>query len=263
MADLDTTARNAKRFADLHKAGDPLLLFNCWDVVTAKAAAKISPAIATGSAAVAFAQGYDDGQKIPLDYVMKLTKAMVDAVDCPVSVDFEAGYADSVNQLKVNVSRLIENGVVGINYEDSLANGKRGMVDILENTKRIEAIREAADKLGVALFINARTDAYLLNIGDAATCLSQTLERARHYQDAGASGIFVPFLNDRDQIGEIADTITLPLNVLGGSKAPSVAELSELGVARISLGGWPMEVALKAFSESAKAFTENGKYPDT
>ncbi len=259
--DQESYARKAKAFADLHKAGDPLVLFNCWDVATAKASAAAFPAIATSSGAVAYAQGYEDGELIPLDFVLSLTARIATAVDCPVSIDLEAGYSDDPDDVARTVETLIENGIVGINLEDSLSNGQRGLIDPEVHANKIAAIRKTADRVGVPFFINARSDAFLLNIGDPQTCLDETLKREAAYSAAGASGLFVPFLFDLDIIKDIAARISLPLNVLATPKAAPIAALAKAGVSRVSLGGWPFEVAMGSFGAAAGTLAKTREYP--
>lgn len=261
MQSLEITKAHAEKFFDLHVPGTPLCLFNCWDVATAKAASKFGPAVATGSGAAAFAQGYDDGQNIPVEYVLGLAGRIAQSVDCPTTIDFEAGYTDDLELLSKYIVTLIESGVVGINLEDSTHGGSGGLASIESHLRKIESIRRTAEGLGVRFFINARSDAYLLKIGDEKVCLQETLLRGAQYKEAGASGLFVPFLYDLKSISEIVETVSLPLNILGSSKAPAIADLSDVGVARVSLGGWGYEVAMAAFSKQAKIFSDSKAYP--
>lgn len=261
MPTLEITRQRADVFAELHVRGKPLCLFNCHDVASAQAAAKFGPAVATGSGAAAFAQGYDDGQKIPVDYVLGLASRIAASVDCPTTIDFEAGYTEDLDEIADHIRALINAGIVGINLEDSLHDGQKGLAELDAQIAKIERVRQIANEMGVNFFINARSDAYIHGIGDADTCLEETLRRGAAYAQAGASGLFVPFLVDLEAIAAIADQISLPLNILGFSKAPSVSELANAGVSRISLGGWGFEVAMAAFSKQAKIFAETGAYP--
>ena len=158
------------------------------------------------------------------------------------------------------VETLIDNGIVGINLEDGLSQGKRALAAPDAHAKKIEAVREAAERKGVPFFINARVDPFLLKIGDAQTCFDETLNRAAAYASAGASGIFVPFLFDIDLIADLAARIALPLNILVMPEAAPVAALAEAGVARVSCGAWPLEAFAKAFGAAAAAFTDTKDY---
>src|SRR5713101_10118996 len=158
----------ARRFADLHVKGAPLLLFNAWDAGSAKsilgAGAK---AIATSSWSVAEAQGYRDGEAIPIMLVEQIIARIASTIDAPVTVDFEGGYSEDDGALAENVSRLLELGVSGINFEDRVVKGA-GLYAIDRQARRIAAIHDAARKKGVDLFINARTDLFLGQQGDPA-----------------------------------------------------------------------------------------------
>jgi 2-methylisocitrate lyase-like PEP mutase family enzyme len=241
----------AARFAEFHIKGNPLLLYNAWDAGTAKtildAGAK---AIATSSWAVAEAQGYRDGEAIPVTLVEQIIARIVSTIDAPVSVDFEGGYSDDDGVLAENVSRLLELGVIGINFEDRVVQGA-GLYPIDRQARRISAIRDAAGKKGVDLFINARTDLFLGQQGDPAQSVGDALDRAKSYAAAGASGFFIPGMRDDALIGRICDGVVMPVNVMVMDGVPPAERLSELGVARISYGAIPYIRAMKALREEA------------
>jgi len=176
--------------------GDPLILFNAWDVATGEAIAKTFPAVATSSAAVASALGYADGEDVPLNMVIGLVARMTAAVSVPVSIDLEAGYGDTPEAAAGSVTEVLKAGAIGINIEDGLSGGKRQLVGLEQHAAKIKAVRDAAQKLGIRLFINARTDPFLLKFGSPDECLNEAVKRAKAYADAGADGIFVPGLTD-------------------------------------------------------------------
>ena len=156
-----TQSEKADHFTALHVPGDPLVLYNIWDAGSAKAIADAgTSAIATGSWSVAAAQGYPDGEKIPLDLLLGVAERIVLSTDLPVTVDFEGGYARAPGQLAENILRLIETGAVGLNFEDQIVGGD-GLYETGEQADRIAAIRQMAQQTKVALFINARTDLFL------------------------------------------------------------------------------------------------------
>jgi 2-methylisocitrate lyase-like PEP mutase family enzyme len=244
-------AEKAARFAELHVKGAPLLLYNAWDAGTAKSILEAdAKAIATSSWAVAEAQGYRDGEAIPVMFVEQLVGRIVITIDAPVTVDFEGGYSEDDGHLAKNVSRLLELGVIGINFEDRVVQGA-GLYPIDRQARRIAAIREAAGKKGVDLFINARTDLFLGQKGDPAESIGDALDRAKAYAAAGASGFFVPGLRDDALIGRICDGVALPVNVMVMDGVPPNERLSELGIARISYGAIPYIRAMKALKEDA------------
>jgi hypothetical protein len=163
--DAKTQQQYAETFHGLHKKGDPLVLFNAWDVATAKAIAKASPAIATSSGAVASALGYADGEDAPFDMVTGLVSRITAAVSVPVSIDLEAGYGDTPDAAAKSATKILKAGAIGINIEDGLFGGKRQLVSPEQHAAKIKAVRDTAQKLGIHLFINARTDPFLLKFG--------------------------------------------------------------------------------------------------
>ncbi|WP_422365970.1 isocitrate lyase/PEP mutase family protein [Pelagibius sp.] len=243
----------AETFHRLHVPGDPLVLYNIWDAGTAKAASAAgAKAVATGSWSVAGAQGYGDGEQIPLDLVETLAAGIVASVDLPVSIDFEGGYAVAPDKVVANVARLIACGVVGINFEDQVVGGS-GLHDIAAQSDRIAAVRAAAEKAGVNFFINARTDLFLKAKPDAhASHLEEALERGKAYAAAGASGFFVPGLMDEGLIGQITGACSLPVNVMMKSGGPSLESLCSLKVARVSHGPGPFVTAMSRFEAATK-----------
>src|SRR6516162_6379846 len=182
----------AKRFAELHVAGAPLVLYNAWDAGSAKSILDAgAKAIATSSWSVAAAQGYGDGEVIPIELAEEIVGRIAASVDAPVTVDFEGGYSADDSELADNISRLIDLGVIGINFEDRVVKGS-GLYDVDRQARRLGAIRKAAEQRGVDLFVNARTDLFFEHSDDAAQAIDEALERARAYAAAGASGFFIP-----------------------------------------------------------------------
>ena len=232
-------SEKAGRFSELHIKGKPVLLYNAWDAGSAKAIlAAGAQAIATSSWSVAEAQGYRDGEAIPIGLAEQIVGRIAATVDVPVTVDFEGGYSEDDADLAANIARLLDLGVIGINFEDRVVKGA-GLYDIARQAKRIATIRKAAEGKGVKLFINARTDAFFEHGDDAAAVVPDALERAKAYAAAGASGLFVPGLVDAALIGRIIEGTPLPVNVMVMDGVPSNDRLATLGVARISYGPIP------------------------
>jgi 2-methylisocitrate lyase-like PEP mutase family enzyme len=241
-----------RRFAELHVKGSPLLLYNAWDAGSAKSIlAAGAKAIATSSWAIAEAQGYRDGEDIPLELTKQIVARIATTVDVPVTVDFEGGYSEHDNELAGNVASLIDLGVIGINFEDRVVKGS-GLYGIDRQARRIAAIRKVATQRGVELFINARTDLFLGQDRDPAASIPEALERAKEYAAAGASGFFVPGLVDNALIGKICKRVPLPVNIMIMRGAPSVDRLSELGASRISYGAIPFIRAMETLQQEAK-----------
>jgi 2-methylisocitrate lyase-like PEP mutase family enzyme len=242
----------AKRFAELHVKDAPLLLYNAWDAGSAKSVLDAgAKAIATSSWSVAAAQGYGDGEAIPIELAEQIVGRIAATVDIPVTVDFEGGYSEDDGELAANISRLLDLGVIGINFEDRIVKGS-GLYSVDRQARRIAAIRKAAEQKGIDLFINARTDVFFEHGEDAAQAVGEALDRAKAYAAVGASGFFVPGLVDDALIGQICEGVSLPVNVMVMDGVPSNARLSELGVARISYGPIPYIRAMKALGQEAR-----------
>jgi 2-methylisocitrate lyase-like PEP mutase family enzyme len=241
----------AARFAELHVKGTPLALYNVWDAGSAKAVAQAgAPAIATSSWSVAEAQGYRDGENIPITLARQIIERIAATVDVPVTADFEGGYTEDDDTLADNVSRLLDAGIVGINFEDRAVKGS-GLYDIERQATRITAIRRAADKAGIALFINARTDLFLGQGNEPGATVDEAVNRSKAYADAGASGFFIPGLQEEALIARICEGTALPVNVMVMDGVPDNERLAQIGVARISYGPIPYIQAMNSVQEQA------------
>jgi 2-methylisocitrate lyase-like PEP mutase family enzyme len=258
--DARTQQQYAETFHGLHKKGDPLVLFNAWDVATAKAIAKTSAAIATSSGAVASALGYADGQDIPFELVTGLVSRISASVPVPVSIDLEAGYGDTPDAAAKSATEILKAGAIGINIEDGLSGGKRQLVSPEQHAAKIEAVRAAAQKFGIRLFINARTDPFLLKFGSPDQCLNEAAQRAKVYAEAGADGIFVPGLTDPALIEKFVQLTPLPVNIMVTQGVPEIADLARAGVRRVSLGPWPMMAAMRVIGQAAAALAASKQY---
>ena len=248
----------AEAFKNLHVKGSPVILFNIWDAGSAKTIEQAgAKAIATGSWSVAAANGFEDGETIPLDLVLTNIKRIVESVAVPVTLDFETGYATELQGLKDNIRNVIAAGAIGINFEDRIMGSDRDLQTIADQSARIKAIREAADETGVPLYINARTDVFLKTYPakhDEGE-LEEALQRAAAYAEAGASGLFAPGLRDPELIEKLCDRTELPVNILVLPDTPPTNTMPQLGVARISYGAAPYRQMAQALTEAAqKAF---------
>ena len=243
-------ASKFETFAALHVPGDPLILYNVWDVGSARAVAEASAkALATGSHPVGDASGFGDAQQVPLDYVFANARRIVEAVDLPLSVDFEGAYSADPDEGGANVARLAETGAVGCNFEDQVVGGE-GIHPLDLQVKRIAAIRRA---VGDDFFINARTDLFLKTQTYDDALVSEVIERGKAFADAGANGFFVPRLSDSGQIERVVREVPLPLNAIAFPGAPPKAEWAAAGVARISHGPFPHKALMATLTEMAKA----------
>jgi 2-methylisocitrate lyase-like PEP mutase family enzyme len=236
-------------FAALHVPGDPVILYNIWDVGSAHAVvAAGAKALATGSHPVADANGWPDGQQVPIDFALANAKRIVDSVDVPVTVDFESAYSVDPHEGARNVVRLAETGAVGCNFEDQVIGGE-GVHPLELQVKRIRAIREA---VGEHFYINARTDLFLKTASHDDTLINEVVERGKAFAGAGASGFFVPRAADPRQIERIVREVPLPLNVIAFPGAPDKKIWAEAGVARISHGPFPHRALMGKLTEMAR-----------
>lgn len=175
-------------------------------------------------------------------------------MDLPVSVDFEGGYTADDAQLAENIAHLLDLGIVGINFEDRVVKGS-GLYGIDRQASRVAAIRQAAEKKKIPLFINARTDLFLGQGNDPQSTVQAALDRASAYQTAGASGFFIPGLQEESLIARICEGTTLPVNVMVMDGVPDNERLAEIGVARISYGPIPYINAMDTLGqETAKLY---------
>ena len=236
-------------FAALHVPGSPVILYNVWDVGSAKAVEKAgAQALATGSHPVADAAGWADGQGVPIDFVLANATRIASATSLPLTVDFEGGYATDPQIVAQNVKRLADTGAVGCNFEDQVIGGE-GLHPVTEQAEKIAAIRK---HVGASFFINARTDLLLKTQQHDDALIDQVVERGRAFADAGASGFFVPRLSDAKQIERVVREVPLPLNVIAFPGAPPKSEWASAGVARISHGPFPHRALMAKLEEMAR-----------
>jgi 2-methylisocitrate lyase-like PEP mutase family enzyme len=251
----------AELFRSLHVKGSPVILFNIWDAGSARTLEQAgAKALATGSWSVAAAQGFDDGETIPLALVLANIKRIADSVAIPVTLDFETGYATDLAGLKDNIRNVIAAGAIGINLEDRII-GADKLQTIEDQSARIRAIRDAADETGIPLYINARTDVFLKTYPAKhdERELEEALQRAAAYAESGASGFFAPGLRDPELIEKLCARTQLPVNILALADTPPTKTMAQLGVARISYGAAPYRQMVQALTQAAqKVFADAG-----
>ena len=241
-------ASTFETFAALHVPGNPVVLYNIWDVGSALAVVGAgAKALATGSHPVADANGWPDGQQVPIDFALANAARIVDAVALPVTIDFEGAYSTDPGEGGANVAQLAGTGAVGCNFEDQVVGGE-GLHPLELQVRRIAAIRKA---VGEPFFINARTDLFLKTQTYDDALVAQVIERGKAFADAGASGFFVPRLADPKQIERVVRQVPLPLNVIAFPGAPNKSVWANAGVARISHGPFPHRALMKALTDMA------------
>ncbi len=239
-------------FAALHVAGDPVVLYNVWDVGSARAVvAAGAKALATGSHPVGDAAGFGDGEQVPMEFAFANARRIVGATDLPLSVDFEGAYSVDPEEGAANMKALAATGAVGCNFEDQVIGGE-GLHPLDLQSRRIAAARRS---VGEAFFINARTDLFLKakpeDHDDAL--VDHAIERGKTFADAGASGFFVPRLGDLRLVERVVKAVPLPVNAIAYPGAPSKAEWASAGIARISHGPFPHKALMAQLTEAARA----------
>ncbi|WP_327070492.1 isocitrate lyase/PEP mutase family protein [Kitasatospora sp. NBC_01302] len=248
-------------FRSLHAGDQVLALANVWDAASARLVeAAGARAIATTSAGVCWGLGAADGGRLGRDQALDLIARVTSAVRVPVTADIENGYADTADGVAETVAGVLAAGAVGVNLEDAHHFGDSPLRAVADQCERIAAARAAADAAGIPLFVNARVDTYLCAVGDPATRLRETLDRATAYVAAGADGVFVPGVTDPRTVTALAGGLAVPLNVLAGPGAPTVAELGRLGAARVSLGSSVAEAAYAVARRAAEELFGAGTY---
>ena len=261
MTDREHQQNQATIFRALHSGPEILLLPNVWDVASARLIEDSGyKAMATTSAGIAFSLGYPDGQKISREEMLESIARIVRAVKVPLSADVEAGYGDKPEDAALTARAVVEAGAVGVNLEDATGDPERPLVDLPLQLEKIQTVRETVGELNVPLVLNARTDVYLLQVGDADKRYDEALRRLKAFRDAGADCVFLPGVRDRETIRRMVQDLGFPLNILAAPGSPSVPELRKLGVARVSLGSGPMRAAMGVLRGIADELKSAGTY---
>ena len=263
---MNEQAAKAAAFLDLHHADAILVLPNAWDVASARIfEAAGASAIGTTSMGVSASLGLPDVQTISLERMVRTVERIAQSVGVPVNADMEAGYGFTTSAVVASIMRAVEAGAVGINLEDGTGHRDAQLQEPAVLAERIAAIREATDALGVHVVINARTDVFLAEVGPPGERTSEAVERCNAYREAGADCAFVPGGLDRETIRVLVEEVDAPLNVVANPAisvpvVPSVPELQELGVRRVSVGSGLMRAALAYTRRAAAELLEKGTY---
>jgi len=261
----DIQKRKAEKFMKFHHEEEILVLLNSWDIGSSKLIeASGYRAIATTSMGIAASLGYPDCQVIQLPEMLEVITGIVKAVQVPVTVDIEAGYGKTLDEIIESVKKIIATGIVGINIEDSI-DLNPVLIDEMEFCERIAAIRSLSDSLGFHLVINARTDSFYTSSGSAKEKLSESIKRGNKYREAGADCVFVQPVWEKATIATLVKEINAPINILsnpaiGDGLPPTVRELQDLGVARLSLGSSLLKATLALIKKVADELSVHGTY---
>ena len=260
----DTQRAKAEAFRAMHDRSRILVLPNAWDAMSARVIENAGArAIATTSAGLAFSVGYPDGEAIPRDEMIFAIARIARVVTIPVSADIESGFANDAREVAETVRRVIDAGAIGINLEDQIHDGTHSLYDLGVAVDRVRAAREAADSTGIPIVINARTDVYLLGIGEPDSRFEHAVRRANAYRKAGADCLFLPGVSRRADIERIVPALEGPLNLLAFPGIPTIAELEHLGVARMSVGTRLTLGAMSSLKKTVVELVSAGKYEST
>jgi 2-methylisocitrate lyase-like PEP mutase family enzyme len=259
---MNEQTKKARDFLALHHAEDLLILPNAWDAASAKLfETENFNAIATTSAGIAAVLGYADGQEMSLEENLGLSRIIVRSTSLPVSVDIEAGYATSAEDLARVAGLVLDTGAVGLNLEDSTGNPAMPLYDTHRQQEKIRAMREMSSQKGIHLVINARTDTCLIN-NDVNVGIRQAIERGNAYREAGADCIFIPDMDNLDEkvMSVFVNEIDAPINIIAGENTPPISVLQEIGVSRVSLGPRPMRATLSLLRDMAREIKKEGSF---
>ena len=222
-------------FLALHKNAEPLLIGNVWNAQSAKIFEHQKfKAVGTSSAAVAETLGYEDGQQMSIEEYMFVIKRVALSVSIPLSVDMEAGYGNTPEQICKNITQLYSLGVSGINIEDSIVlDGKRSIMNAAVFAEKLKHIIRLLNADNIKMFINVRSDSFLLNLPNA---LDDALSRIALYQNTGVHGLFFPCITKIADIEKVTTNSKLPVNIMCMPGLPDFKQLQNAGVKRISMG---------------------------
>jgi 2-methylisocitrate lyase-like PEP mutase family enzyme len=254
------TAANEKsrRLRELVRAPEILVMPGAYDVLSALLFEQMGfKAIQGTSGGIAAALGYADGEVMSRDDFIEISGSFAGAVSVPFNADGERGYGDE-NGVRETVLALVARGVAGMNLEDGAAKGKGGLVEISEQLRKIKVVMETKRELGSEFFLNARVDAFHVFPDDPKKALDEAIRRGNAYAEAGGDCIFYLFLHSAEIIGRIVKEVKAPISILAGPQSPSVSQLQDLGVARVSYGSGFLKAAITGAKQLAQEILEKG-----
>ena len=257
---MSTPAEKAERFRALHHGTKPLVLPNAWDVPSARLFEEAGfPAVATSSAGIMVSLGYRDGEEMPRRELAAAVGRIATRLSVPLTADVVSGYGTTPRAVVSTVRLMIANGAIGINLED-LGHAGQGLFPVTQQVRKIRAIRELGESLGIPLVLNARTDALRQFPGDEPVRLREAIRRSVAYRDAGADCVYPMGLTDADSIATFMDALQCPVNVMIRKGLPPVPELERLGVKRVSFGPSASYAAFGLLKRASQEILTLGTY---
>lgn len=251
----------AQRFHDLHHGPSILVLPNAWDAFSAKLFELAGfKGVAGTSAGIANAWGYPDGEIMPRGEMLLAMSRIAHSVAVPVTADMERGWGLTPEVVAETARLTLESGAVGINLEDGTGDRARPLFDVAEQVEKIVAVRQTAGAFGVPLLINARVDVFADTEGDDADRLAQSIRRGNAYREAGADCIFMMSVDSKKLIADLVREIDAPINVLARVGSPTIAELEQLGVARVTFGSGPHRATMSQMRGMIEEMQRDGTY---
>ena len=245
-------------FKNLHHQDAPLLICNVWDVTSAKAAEKLNfKAIGTSSGAIASMLGYKDGEEMSFEELEYIVTRIVASSNLPLSVDLESGYSRDSKEIAYHIKKLADLGAIGVNLEDSIVREQREFLEAKNFAKTISEVKTFLQKSNPNIFLNIRTDTFLLN---HPTPLEESFRRIKLYEDAGADGIFIPCIEKQEDISAIVSSTSLPINVMCMPNLPDFKILNQLGVHRISMGNFLFNEMYQHFEKTLTSISDSQSF---
>jgi 2-methylisocitrate lyase-like PEP mutase family enzyme len=253
-----TTKDKRTTFRKLHEAGC-FVIPNPFDVGSALALQHLGfKALASTSAGFAWTIGKADN-RVTLEDVLTHLTALCAAVDLPVNADFEGGFAHGPDKVGTNVARAVKTGVAGLSIEDSTGDAAKPLYERSEAIARIKAARAAIDADNSGVLLTGRCEGFLVGRAD----LDMVIDRLKAYSEAGADCLYAPGIRTPQQIAAVVKAVhPKPVNLLQGWPGVSVAEATELGVRRISIGGSLARAAWGGFMRAAREIAEKGTFDE-
>ncbi|WP_024575043.1 MULTISPECIES: isocitrate lyase/phosphoenolpyruvate mutase family protein [unclassified Afipia] len=251
-------AQKRAEFRKLHESGC-FVLPNPWDVGSARLLAGMGfKALASTSSGFAWSTGRPDND-LPVEQVLDHLKMINDATDLPLNADFEAGFADDPADVAANVTRGVATGVAGLSIEDSTGDAKQPLYEMKLAVERMQAARAAIDATKQDVMLIGRCESFLIGQPD----LNATIARLTAYAEAGADCLYAPGIKTKEQIVAVVKAVApKPVNLLMGAPGMSVAEIADLGVRRISVGGAMARAAWGAFLRASRDIAQNGSFTE-